>query len=163
MFTSVNLINFTPMNTQEQMIALLKAGNPQHFTKFCRFSFVIAAEEQVVITQFAGEDKPETKNTAKKGDYIVLGLAGEKYILTKAQFDKRYRIVGNLTAEAIGECWGIQYQGEEIEFEAPWRDKEGNPEVMNIKPGDYLVSPNPEFTEAYRVKKSEFDKTYKID
>jgi len=33
-------------------------------------------------------------------------------------------------------------------------------EIMSLKPGDYIVSPSPGYTEVYRIASQEFFETY---
>jgi hypothetical protein len=144
------------MQTQSQMIALLLAGSPVHYKKSGIFSYRLVETEEDVKTTLNG--KEEVSNTAKPGDYILTGLAGEQYVVKAETFVKRYDIVDEKTAKAKRECWGIPYTGETQRFEAPasWNSPEG----MLIEEGDMLVSPNKEITEAYRIQKDEFAKTY---
>ncbi|MEK9138343.1 MAG: 50S ribosomal protein L23, partial [Bacteroidota bacterium] len=44
----------------------------------------IAKAEQEVVTVVAG--KPETRNVAKPGDYIVTGALGERYVIPGNRF-----------------------------------------------------------------------------
>lgn len=141
------------MKTQQEVIDIVKNNNPIHYIKSGEYSYEISDKTQRVVTMI-GQEK-ETENTANEGDYILTGVSGEKYVVQPESFKKRYEDLGNGRAKAKGECWGNVYRGEPIEFTAPWG------EHSICKTGDYLVSPNPEFTEAYRVAANEFVKTYK--
>jgi hypothetical protein len=158
------------MASQETVINLLKTNQLTHFKKSGEFSFEVSDKLQEIVTEINGE--VETTNYAQKGDYILTGASGEKYILSPSTFTKRYEVLsldqvtiprdilpGDVipskgTAKATGECWGFEFKGEPFRFNAPWNEE------MIINKGDYLVSPNPELTQAYRIERSTFDKTY---
>lgn len=150
------------------MIDFLSSMKPLgHYKKFGTFDFEVHRGDPIeVITEIDGVH--ETKNTAQNNDYIMTGASGEKFILKPNQFTKRYKVIDSIPkesiapgdvfagkAEAIGECWAIQYAGQPQEFMAPW----GEPMILNI--GDWLCSPNEQITEAYRIEKETFSKTYR--
>ena len=56
--------------------------------------------------------------------------------------------------QAIGECRGIVYEGEEIKFKASWD------EDMVLKKGDMIVT-TPDKNEVYRIALKEFKETYR--
>lgn len=144
------------MKSQKEMIFLLMQGNHNHYQKTGIYSYEIAQTEQEVITSHSG--KIETKNTAFPGDYILTDTEGGKYAVKPETFAKRYEILDEKTAKAKGQCWAMQWEDETTVFASPW--KEG--ETITINPGDYLASPNAEFTEAYRIIKEEFEASYTL-
>ena len=148
------------MTTQTTMVELLKGSTLKNYKKSGKFTFEIATETKEVVTEINGE--VETKNIANSGDYILTGVAGEKYVLKPETFAKRYAAVLTTTkdgivsgnAVAVGQCWGLEFIGESIEFESPWGD------TMIIHEGDMLVSPDEEISQAYRIEKEAFKATY---
>lgn len=143
------------MRTQRYMTVLLAASDCKHYKKSGVFNYEIAYKEQTVVTKHA--DQTEVTNTAYPDDYIVEDSEGAKYVVKPEEFVKRYEKTGTGKAKAVGECWGVEWIDNKMEFQSPWKSNE----PMIIEPGDMLVSPNDQFTEAYRIKRSEFDKTYK--
>lgn len=143
------------MYTQEQMLAMFANTPKFYYQKFGEFTYGVAATTQKVVTEFATEDKPETINTANPGDVILTGLAGEKYVLSYQKFTDRYTPISTTKAQAKGTILACQYQGEDLVFLAPWK------QPMNIVSGDWLAF-NPDQSEVYRIKESEFYKTYKL-
>jgi hypothetical protein len=83
----------------------------------------IAKAEQEVVTVLAG--KPETRNTAKPGDYIVTGTLGERYVIAGNRFDRLYepdparpgefRSKGTVLAVLLTEP---------VTFKAPWGEQQ---------------------------------------
>lgn len=102
------------------------------------------------------DGKIETVNTAKPGEYIVTGIAGETYVLTAEKLKSRYKKVKGNTYEAIGECYAIQYVGKPFKFKAPWG------EDMLCENGDYICSTALDGSDVYRIEKEVFKKTYKL-
>lgn len=144
------------MVSQNLILDFLKESKEiKQYNKFGNVTFLVAETEQEVVTITA--DGKETTNIAKVGDYIVINPTGERYVIKPAKFHARYEVIEENLAACKGSCWGIEYEGEQLEFEAPWG------ETMVCKNGDMLVSPNPELTEVYRIACAEFEATYKIE
>ena len=147
---------------QLDVIAILKNSPYQHYKKSGKYYYEVCTEARDVVTKFAEENSPEAVNRAEVGDYILTGKAGENYVIKPDMFFKRYRILppdeGINLAEAKGECWAAEWTAEDTEFDNPvqWR----SPGKMQIKKGDMLVSSDAVFSEAYRIKRDEFDRTY---
>lgn len=144
------------MNSQKQMIALLKATNPSHYQKSGIYNYILCDKEQEVITQHSGQ--VEVKNTALPGDYILTDTQGGLYAVKPEVFAKRYEVINEKTAKAKGQCWATQWSDAPSTFESPWKAGE----EMIIEPGDYLASPDDQFTEVYRIKKEEFETSYTL-
>ena len=53
-----------------------------------------------------------------------------------------------------GRILACRYYGSELEFVAKWG------RLMTLKPGDYIVSPSPNYLEVYRIASQEFFETY---
>lgn len=143
--------------TQEEAIDLVKANDPKHYRKKGRYSYRVATELERIHTILS--DGQEAENDALPGDYIMAGVSGEVYVISPKKFQDRYHDLGNGVAEAKGEAWGNQYRGPSIELGVPlsWNDPTG---VMPLHNGDYLISSDAVFSEAYRVKREEFESTY---
>jgi hypothetical protein len=139
---------------QEQVIEIVKSNNPQKFDKYGDITYRIAEEDFVLETIVNGEK--ETQNNIKKGDVIVKSATGIEYVPGNEKFYSRYILhPDGKTATPKGSTYGNYYHGSPISFTAIWG------EAMICNDGDYLGSPDPEFTEAYRIEREEFEKTYK--
>lgn len=109
-------------------------------------------------------DGKETTNVAKEGDRVVRNptQAREQYIISTAKIQSRYEQQGDISLggwlqyKAKGECQGIPYQGEAMEFVASWGEN------MVLKPGDMIVTPLPQKNEVYRIARVEFNDTYRL-
>ncbi len=131
--------------------------------------FARKAKEGERVVTITG-DGIETKNTASKGDYIVMNQteASEQYIMSKKKFSNRYdyicRAKGSFNCYASkGRIVGVALTPELMSqlnlsnpfyFQAPWGQE------MVAKEGDYLVSPT-DGTEIYRIARKEFFETYR--
>ncbi len=110
----------------------------------------IAKAEQEVVTILAG--KPETKNTAKPGDYIVTGTLGERYVIPGNRFDRLYepdparpgefRSKGTVLAVLLTEP---------VTFKAPWGEQQ------RIDAGGVLVKNGDDI---YGIAEAAFAETY---
>ena len=136
---------------------LLVTSNPLVYQKFGRFNIRPAIEGEVVLTEIDG--KTETSNKAKKGDYIVTGVKGERYIIDEQTFHKRYKITSDGNYQALGQVYATPWEREPAEFVASWGEK------MIIEPGDFLCATVPEqgnpVGDPYRIEKEVFFQTYK--
>lgn len=144
---------------QIQIIDLFKTMTYKSYCKFGTIQFAIATHDQPVDTIINGQ--LETTNTAKQGDYVVVGASGECYVLTPDNFKNKYKISDlqedqTGTAEVKGEPrYAVQWSGDTFSFVASW----GQSMICNH--GDYLVS-DTSFSEVYRIEQDVFLKTYKI-
>ena len=141
--------------SQQTVLDFLKESTrPVKYNKFGTVQYIIAdAEQEVVTITSSGE---ETRNTAQIGDYIVTNPDGEKYVIKPTKFESRYKKVDDTTAECTGSCWAAKWEGEYFEFTASWG------QAMPCFDGDMLASPDPEFSEVYRIGRKEFENTYKL-
>lgn len=143
---------------QTQVIELFKNQTYKSYCKFGTVQFAIATHDQPVDTIINGQ--LETTNTAKQGDYVVVGANGKCYVLTPDNFKNKYEVIDlqedqTGTAEAKGKPrYAVQWMGDDFSFIASW----GQPMICNQ--GDYLVS-DINFSKVHRVEQSVFLKTYK--
>lgn len=110
----------------------------------------IAKAEQEVVTVLAG--KPETKNVAKIGDYIVTGPFGERYVIAGNRFDRLYeadpakpgefRSKGTVQAVLLTEA---------VTFKAPWGEQQ------RIDAGGVMVKNGDDI---YGIAEAAFAETY---
>lgn len=110
----------------------------------------VAKAEQEVVTVLAG--KPETKNVAKVGDYIVTGTLGERYVIAGNRFDRLYepdpgrpgefRSKGTVQAVLLTEA---------VTFKAPWGEQQ------RIDAGGVLVKNGEDI---YGIAEAAFAETY---
>lgn len=142
--------------SQRELTVFLKNHGAKHAKKFTMHPYRVCEKQERIETVLNGQ--VETANTAEPGDYIVTGLIGEQYVVKPEVFTKRYEIVGGGLAKAVGEGYAIQWTGSEFTFTAPWDDTE----TMICLPGDYLMSPNEDFTGVYRIEQTQFLNTYKF-
>lgn len=100
--------------------------------------------------------KLETQNSAKDGDWVVTGPAGEEYIISGDKFSDRYR-ESDKKGEFIptGVCWAFEWKGKTLAFIAEWGER------MICNRGDFLASISSEGTKPYRIERDVFHKTYK--
>lgn len=111
-----------------------------------------AADGEIVSTVINGI--VETTNTAKVGDMIITGLAGEEYIIPSIKFEKLYnKIEDGLYVTKPDSIKAVQVT-EKITFLAPWGSE------MIALPGDYIAYRSD--SDAYRIEKGEFEKTYAL-
>jgi hypothetical protein len=117
-------------------------------------------------------DGQETSNTASAGDYIVTNQteAGERYVISKAKFEQRYRATGETTSQgkgyqSISEILALELSSDVLQalrlespfyFTAKWGEK------MVAKEHDYLATPLGAQPEVYRIAAKEFAETYSI-
>lgn len=104
--------------------------------------------------------KVETRNTAKAGDVLVTGKAGEQYLLSETKLKERYELVentkdGGSTWKAKGLVHAFQYKGRTFLFIAPWGEN------MVCVNGDYICSPDLKGNDIYRIEQSVFKNTYR--
>jgi hypothetical protein len=112
----------------------------------------------------------ETKNKARKGDYIVTNKtkASEQYIVSAKKFPVRYKEIkklkdGKSIYQAIGSVKGIKLTKvlllklnlpDHFEIKAVWKEKQV------VLKSDFIVCPLDE-SEIYRIALAEFLETYK--
>lgn len=159
-------VKFSQEELQERMMPFLRNGKT--YEKFKEIEAMEAKGGEVIET--ITSDGLETRNTAKKGDYIVRNTTGarEMYILKRDKFNKRYEYKDKTDGEwkmyrSVGRIKGVRVGDElirdlevedEFDFMAPWGER------MIVKRGDYLVSPL-DYSEVYRIAEKEFFETYK--
>ncbi len=122
--------------------------------------------EIIITTTSAGF---ETKNTAKKGDFVITNAtnAKEEYIISAAKFPTRYRKLKDLKNgyalyQAIGSVKGIKLTKpvlhklklpDHFSIQASWG------EAQMVAKGDYMVCTLDE-SEIYIIGGKEFGETY---
>ncbi|MBM3547425.1 MAG: hypothetical protein FJX54_10755 [Alphaproteobacteria bacterium] len=123
------------------------------FRKTARLSqdkIEIAKAEQEVVTVIAG--KPETKNMAKPGDYIVTGALGERYVIPGNRFDRLYEPDPGRAGEfrSKGTVLAVLLT-EPVTFKAPWGEQQ------RIDAGGVLVKNGDDI---YGIAEQAFAETY---
>ncbi len=144
--------SFDKVYTQEEMKDIyesLTSEEKEYTKKDLFFDFELVEEPKEVITMI--DDKQETKNTAKPGDYIITGSKGEQYVLSSDKFKSRYDIVDGKAKTKPVKILAKEWNIDNLEFVASWGEK------MIIENGDFLVNNNGEF---YRIEKGAFHNTY---
>ncbi len=110
----------------------------------------VAKAEQEVVTVLAG--KPETKNVAKPGDYIVTGSLGERYVIAGNRFDRLYEPDPGRPGEfrSKGTVQAVLLT-EPVTFKAPWGEQQ------RIDAGGVLVKNGDDI---YGIAEAAFAETY---
>lgn len=110
----------------------------------------VAKAEQEVVTILAG--KPETKNVAKAGDYIVTGPLGERYVIAANRFDRLYEADPGRPGEyrSKGTVQAVLLT-EPVTFKAPWGEQQ------RIDAGGVLVKNGDDI---YGIAEAAFAETY---
>lgn len=110
----------------------------------------VAKAEQEVVTILAG--KPETRNVAKPGDYIVTGTLGERYVIAGNRFDRLYEPDPGRPGEfrSKGTVLAVLLT-EPVTFKAPWGEQQ------RIDAGGVLVKNGDDI---YGIAEAAFAETY---
>ena len=142
------------MKTLKEMIEITGAANGATYNKKeVKKVARVATKEEIVETVLDGV--VETTNVANEGDYIISGLAGERYIVRAEKFNKLYESTdskgGYKTKPDSIKAVEVK---EEISFIAPWGSE------MIALPGDFIAFRSN--SDAYRIEKDEFEKTYEL-
>jgi hypothetical protein len=148
---------------QDMFIDARNNNNVAYYEKFAKVDARPAKAGEVVVTIVNG--KEETRSKAEAGDYVVRARSEDKqmYVVKSDKFSKRYKSTGGEQDEygwreyqAVGDCYGFVYSGEEFSFEAPWGEK------MIVEDGDYIVSIDlVDLSDIYRIEKDAMKETYK--
>lgn len=124
-----------------------------------RLTFYVHEDEPTHVETILN-DKLETINVCRRGDFVITGPMGEKYVVTPVKVIKLYnivdgfmytrkqhRIVAKVTAKIMRKL-GFKNT---ISFKASWG------EDMILEAGDYLVKDGVGY---YRIESKAFTKTY---
>jgi len=134
----------------EQIYKEIPSKEKIYQKKKLMFDVELVKQPREVITKIDG--KEETKNKANKGDYILTGTKGEKYVLSPNKVKERYIIKDNKAESKPVKTKG-KILDSKISFIASWGEK------MNTEIGDTLINNNGEY---YRIEKSAFKNTYDL-
>ena len=123
------------------------------FVDMPRLSYAINRVDGLRVRTIVAGEK-ETVNTANKGDIIVSGPLGEKYVIRKEKFGKLYTgtIGGPVTPEQGTRMVAKYDDNRTLDFKAPWG------EAMVAKPDDWIVRDSD--GGYYRIARIVFDVTY---
>jgi hypothetical protein len=111
-----------------------------------------ATREEAVASEMR-DGFHETDNAAKPGDYIVENPGGERYVVERAEFEKRYRPTGQANVyEPVSAPVRVLELDENVRFEAPWGEE------MRIRAGGVLVVDD--CGAVYGIQRDEFLETY---
>jgi hypothetical protein len=139
--------------TQDDMVKFyddIKNEEEIYKKKPLKLKYRIAKKGEKVDTIINGEK--ETQNVTKDGDYVIIGVKGENYILSPDKVKEKYTIVDDETiATKPVKIKAKLYTGKDIQFKASWGEN------MILKSGDYLVKNNDEY---YRIEKDAFVELY---
>lgn len=145
------------MNQAQQYLQ----DNKKHIREYVKFGNVIAQQVPAgTKVDTVIEDKLETTNIAKEGDWKITGVKGEQYLIANDKFKSRYEFVAKTPRgdkyRAIGNVFALQYKGKSFTFKAPWG------EAMICDSGDYICTTTLDnMNDVYRIEKDAFVKTYK--
>lgn len=158
------------VKTQKEMIAqmdaLLKGDDvPKLYKKSGTFDARKGKTGEHIVTTIDGED--ETQKTVKDGEVVIKGPKGEFYVVSEKKFKERYEVDKDLSDsfqkyKAKGLIRAYEYTGPTVKFIASWDEE------MLCKEGDFLACPvadkdEDSAKEVYRIERSVFDETYKLD
>jgi hypothetical protein len=116
------------------------------------YPFVVADSDGTVETL-------EGPEPYKKGDYIMTGVAGEKWPIRAEKFPKKYRVDQANPAVAFPNPDDAVREVEIADAEGEI-DAYGGAVKHKVKPGDYIVTYGP--GDRARVQKDVFEKTYEV-
>lgn len=127
-----------------------KAAVFRKTTRLAQDKIEVAKAEHEVITVIAG--KPETKNVAKPGDYIVTGTLGERYVIAGNRFDRLYEPDPGRPGEfrSKGTVFAVLLT-EPVTLKAPWGEQQ------RIDTGGVLVKNGDDI---YGIAEAAFAETY---
>ena len=170
------MVNYVP--SQHEVYKHWEGQMKHDSTVFCKTTkmhAMLALADGVLETVVNGVT--ETHKCYKKGDFIMHGTEGERYVMGPIEFSDRYErsrpepaAVAALADEGFqqyrptGKIWAHELTVEETvlhfpsgQFIASW----GSP--MEVEAGDFLAMPCPAGGEVYRIKRSAFGNTYSPD
>jgi len=158
-------VTMSQVLTQAEAVAKWLPQIEAEGVDYAKFSKIEARPAEVgerIVT--VTSDGKETENVAVAGDLVLCNIetaAKEEYILAEAKVNKRYAFLGEGSRDgwklyqAVGECRGIVYDGENSKFIASWGEE------MTLNKGDFLVTALPEKGSVYRIGLAEFNSTYR--
>ncbi|MFC1710344.1 hypothetical protein ACFL0F_01615 [Patescibacteria group bacterium] len=114
-----------------------------------------------IVTTILADGTVESRNTAKKGDYIVTNPGKERYLVKPNKFNKRYKSKEGEDGKyiGIGFCKAITNPfGTAITLNTPWGKMNGSidckiaqiycPDEVKLEGSPYLIGPE-EFKDTY--------------
>lgn len=164
---------FLPVAQTDLMQRVLPLINDQgdRYKKFRQIHARPSRKGEVVVSVTA--DGEETTNAAEEGDMLVKNLteAKEEYLVNETKFGTLYTAVGPVDDEWTlydpkGEVRAVEISrditdmldvGGQFYIIASW----GSEQLA--REGDYFVAPLPGLDEIYRIARSEFGQTYRIE
>lgn len=113
-----------------------------------------AREDELIITSVHSKNGiiEETRNSAKKGDYIITNPSGERYVVSPIKFSRLYEKIPGGKYKSLGRVKAVQIH-KNVEFMAPWG------EMMRIFAGGYLIENN---GDRYGIDEKVFNSTYQL-
>ena len=141
----------------------MKYNPTNDFDKLKPYQYTIAKEEKYLDTMVGGEK--ESVKKVNPGDFVFCGPKNEKYALDPANTKKNYDF-SDITTKFIPRKCIIPtkreierlYGKKHLEFVPSWGGS-----LMMAYPGDTIVLEKMKVDSGYRIAKSVFDKTYKLD
>jgi hypothetical protein len=161
--------------TQEEMLKKYGPRIEKEGKRFKKSAIIQArpAEEgEAVVTITDG--KVETKNVAKKGDWLVVNPTGEEYLISDEKMKSRYEKLAHMSSvllknklvdfsyfKATGKIMAIVADDKDATEDPTFMASWGEP--MILEAGDVLAMPIGSKPEVYRIEGGVFDKTYEYD
>ena len=138
--------------------------NPTNdFDKLKPYQYTIAIEEKYLDTMVSG--KRENVKKVNPGDFVFCGPKNEKYSLDPVNAKKNYDFSDITTKFIPRKCIiptkqeiKMLYGKKQLEFVPSWGGS-----MMMAYPGDTIVLEKMKVDSGYRIAKSVFNKTYKLD
>lgn len=150
--TTFGNLNYSPVSKRKILYAFYDLRF-RPMKSMPSLSYGVNAVEGLPVVTMTGDGK-ETQNKAAKGDIIMSGIGGEKYVIRAAKFPSLYRgSIGSAVFPEQSPRFVARWDGKDILFKAPWG------EDMIVRKGDWIVRER-DGTGYYRIAKGEFEGTY---
>jgi hypothetical protein len=119
----------------------------------------VATAEEEVVTKYKDDEKPETKNVANPGDYIITDSSGGEYVIRAEKFDKLYEQdpndAGRFVSKSVRKAVQLSDEGR------LWKESWGHSgEMQKVEAGGYATQSISDPTDIHLVKQEEFEKNY---
>lgn len=127
-------------------------------------SFYVHTDDKTADVITVIDNKTEVKNVVAKGDAVITGTKGEKYVVRLSKFLDLYNVMDGVAmprllkrqvAEVTPQIWKkvVPPNTKFITFQTAWGEQ------MTLEKGDFIVKDQKHY---YRVAKTAFKDTYEF-
>ncbi len=148
--TMVATLTFQPITKKKIEYTLAESLDSMPNKSYFMYSGETARPLETIVN-----GQKEVGNMINKGDVVMCGTEGEKYVMSGDKFSKLYQIENNVAFPEQSPRKVAQYTGGEQLFFAPSWSKD---ERMILNTNDYIVKEDE--GKYYRIEKSIFENTY---